>query len=244
MYRLASCVALAVAFVSQPVLAQEETIGTGPPDLGGLASLSSSGPATFGQTFRAPSPQPFRLNSVSFWFSNGVGGPDLPFRFYLTQWLDLPDRAGRAEGPVLFRSDEVFYGPSASTTGDRTTGVERVWTRYDFQVGGLVLQPSSHYVAFVSVSESWEVAPDPASVLMGNSSEDYRGGHFVCAANGGDFGALTSSAWIDTCNWGDGEDAAFEVSGVSVPEPNAYLLLLSGIMALGLIALRRREDSA
>ena len=44
-----------------------------------------------------------------------------------------------------------------------------------------------------------------------------------------------SSAW---------ETTAFSASNVSVPEPSTYLLMLTGILGMGFVAWRRREQFA
>lgn len=195
--------------------------------------LGKGATATMGQTFFAPTGYSV-LQSFSFWLSNDPGlalNPTaLSFQAFVMQW----DAAnGHATGPVLYTS-AAQSGPTAFSQ------------RYNFVATNTLLDPSLQYVAFLSASPFLgNITPTDANAVLETSLlGTYTGGGFVFFDNGTDFAALSNTTWDYT---GDPSyqtrfEAKFTNAAVSVvPEPSSIALLVSGLAAILVVAVKRKR---
>lgn len=195
--------------------------------------LGKGATATMGQTFFAPTGFSV-LQSFSFWLSNDPGlaiNPTaLTFQAFVMQW----DAAnGHATGPVLYTS-AAQSGPTAFSQ------------RYNFAATNTALDPSLQYVAFLSASPFLgSITPTDANAVLETSLlGTYTGGAFVFFDNGSDFSALATTPWDYT---GDPSyqshfEATFTDAAVSlVPEPSSIALLVSGLAAILIVAVKRKR---
>lgn len=193
-------------------------------------------PATFGQTFTAPTGANF-LQTFSFWLSDdpqGTGNANassMLFQAYVMQW----DAAnGYATGPVLFTST-VYGGPALFSQ------------RYDFLTTNLSVTAGTQYVAILSSSAQLSnIVGSVANAAVETSlSGTYTDGSFVYADNGSDFSALSTTPWDFTGFAPDYQAhfaADFSANAVSVvPEPSSLVLLVVGLSALTVLAVRKKR---
>lgn len=192
-------------------------------------------PATFGQTFVAPTNGNF-LQSFSFWLSDDPQGmqntnaSSLLFQAYVMQW----DAAnGHATGPALYTS-AVYSGPTLFSQ------------RYDFVTTNLNMIVGTQYVAFLSASSQLSnIAPTDASTAIETSlNGTYTDGSFVYADNGSDFNALSTDPWFfaGIPEYQTHFAAEFSANAVSiVPEPSSLVLLVTGLSALMVLAVRKKR---
>lgn len=195
--------------------------------------FGKGGFATFGQTFTAPTNF---LQTFSFWLGDDaqvqgtLNAPSLLFQAYVMEW----DAANsHATGPVLY-SSSVFGGPTLASQ------------RYDFLTTNLSVSSGTQYVAFLSASASLsDIAPTEAYAFMETTSlGTYTGGSLFFADNGSDLNALSTDPWQ---SFGAPESQAhfsadFSRSPVStVPEPSSLVLLVAGMSALMVLAVRKKR---
>jgi hypothetical protein len=224
-------VALALAIGVPGPTAAQTTIGAG----GGSFVQSWGKDAgtpntqTYGQTITTPTDN--ILTSFSFWLGRtstnfpDPANPSLSFMAYVYEWSD---GMSHAVGPALYTSGVYTHDATPATP----------FTKYTFNTGGLPLTFGSVYAFFLSTSGlagtghiMWEAA----------TGDNYAGGHFIFINNGENTGAWTSDPWGS----GFASDLHFEanfVGSTTVPEPSTWVMLVTGLLALGLVALRRRRN--
>lgn len=190
---------------------------------------------TFGQTFTAPAGGNF-LQTFSFWLGddelgNGtLNAPSLLFSAYVMEW----DTANNhATGPVLY-SSAVYSGPSSPSQ------------RFDFVTTNVAVNAGTQYVAFLSASASLaDIATTDAYAFMETTLlGTYTGGSFFFTDNGSDFNALSTDPWqfIGAPDSQAHFAAEFSRSAVSVvPEPSSLVLLVTGLSALMVLAVRKKR---
>jgi hypothetical protein len=136
-----------------------------------------------------------------------------------------------ATGPALYSSDVVTHNATPSTP----------FTKYTFTTGGLALVPGDMYALFFSTSGlpgtgrvQWEAA----------STNEYGGGNFIYMNNGESTADWTSTAWASGFASDLHFEATFASATATVPEPSTWLMMITGLMGLGGVALRRRREDA
>lgn len=205
-------------FVGLPSGASAQTtIGTS-----GAGGLTDFTPGYWvGQTFTAPSSDNI-LDSFQLWVRNyappGYVGPPLSFRAYVTSW---DQGAGQPGGPALFES------PVRQATSNDLTP-------FSFTTGGTALTPGGVYAMYLDASSS----AFGATGFVETASDDYAGGNAI---------AYTpfNGTWQET----GGPDLHFEATfsdagpDTVVPEPSTWVLLLTGLLGLGVVARIRTAAS-
>ncbi len=216
--------ALAVAVVT-PAAAQT-TIGAGGGGI--IQSWGKPNTQTYGQTITAPTDN--ILNSFSFWLGRTSTNfpepstPSLSFMAYVYAW-----NGSMAAGPALYTSGVFTHDATPSTP----------FTEYAFGTGGLSVVPGNVYALFLSTSGlsgtgriQWETA----------TSDEYGGGTSVFLNNGENTADWTTSPWASY----EGPDLHFEANftaaTATVPEPSTWVMLLTGLLALGAVVLRAKRD--
>lgn len=223
--------AAAILFSVRPGAAMAQTIsitGNETP-AGGFGKPNA---ATFGQTFKAPTGFT-SLQSFSFWLQNDVtagalNASSLQFRAYIMPWDNVN---GKAAGPAQYTS-ATRTGPTALSQ------------RYDFTVPGLALTANTSYVALLSASGLFgSIANSQSLAVMETTfNSSYANGQFVFTDNGDDLGKLISTQWQFT-GFPDYQThfaATFTPAVVTVPEPSSLALLVTGFLALMVVAVRRK----
>ncbi|MBD2036349.1 DUF4347 domain-containing protein [Leptolyngbya sp. FACHB-321] len=153
--------------------------------------FGEDGSATYGQVFTVPFGET-TVTSFTFYLNDTTAAP-IKFGAYIMAW----DGAGaRPTGPVLYES------PQRATTGQPD------FEEFKFTTGGTNVVANSQYVAFLSVTEYLDAAPDFDSGSMGSvAPTTYPGGNLVYS-NSRSFGELiTTAPWLTTLN----VDAAFNL---------------------------------
>lgn len=220
---LAAALALAVA---APLSAQT-TIGAG----GGnyVQSWGKDDTQTYGQTVTTPTDNV--LTSFSFWLGRtstmypDPSTPSLSFMAYVYAW-----NGSMATGPALYTSGVTTHNATPSTP----------FTKYTFTTGGLSLVPGDMYALFFSTTGlagtgriQWESAP----------TDEYGGGSFIFLNNGESTAAWTSDSWTQGLFASDLHfEATFASATATVPEPSTWLLMITGLLGLGAVALRRKRE--
>lgn len=218
--RLGLLVALTFAFA--PAASAQTTIGA--PGGGEVRSFGKPDTQTYGQTITALND----LLSFSFWLGRespiSLTSPvDLHFQAYVYAW----DAAlKRASGAQLF----------ASAVNHHHTDVNGSFIRFDFNTGNLALTPGNVYVLFVSSSG---LAGNGRIFMESNIADAYLGGDFFFMNNGENQGDWTSVSWAGP-QFGSTTDLRFEAT--FVPEPATWLLLATGLLAMGIVARNRRRE--
>jgi hypothetical protein len=224
-FTLSTAVALAIG-IAGPAAAQT-TIGAGGGGL--IQSWGKDNTQTYGQTITTPSDN--ILNSFSFWLGRtstnfpDPSNPSLSFMGYVYEWSEA---MSHAVGPALYTSGVFTHDATPATP----------FTEYTFNTGGLSLTTGSTYALFLSTSGlagsgriQWESA----------TGDEYAGGHFIFLNNGENTSAWTTDGWSSQPS-----DLHFEATfaGVSttVPEPSTWVMLVTGLLALGVVAMRRRRN--
>ena len=227
---LAAALALAIASATPAV--GQTTIGAG----GGSFVQSWGKDAgtpntqTYGETITAPTDN--ILTSFSFWLGRtSTNFPDpsdvsLSFMAYVYEWNS---GASMATGSALYTSGVVTHNATPATP----------FTEYTFLTGGLSLAPGNEYALFLSTSGltgdghiQWEAA----------SGDEYSGGGFIFLNNGEDVSAFTTDVWSDGFTSDLHFSATFEGVSSTVPEPSTWVMMITGLLALGGVALRRRRE--
>jgi hypothetical protein len=183
---------------------------------------------TYGQTITTPTDN--ILTSFSFWLGRtSTNFPDpsdvsLSFMAYVYQWNS---GASMATGPALYTSGVYTHNATPATP----------FTEYAFYTGGLSLIPGSTYALFLSTSG---LAGDGHIMWEAATGDDYTGGSFIFHNNGEDKSLWTTDPWAA----GFASDLHFEATfaGSTVPEPSTWLMLATGLLGLGGVAVRRRRN--
>jgi hypothetical protein len=187
-----------------------------------IAPFGESDTATYGQTFTATAGLN-QLNNFTFWLNSGSGPDAVDFAAYVMEWDAI---LSRATGSILFQSAQQILPFNTPAM-----------TPFVFNTGGLVLDASKQYIAFLSASNFFDGSFGTANA--GYLFDDvYANGGFWFSNNGNDFGSLTSNQWENFVGAGV-DDLAFRANfSVPVPEPSTYGVI--GAAALcGMVALRR-----
>ncbi len=216
-------------FLLMSAVAQAELIDTTATWDGasGTSTLGDGSTTTYGQTFRTPAGTPI-LDSFSFFMDDREELSELiEFAAYVMEWS-----AGVASIDLSMATGTVLYdsGSRTTTNNGAADGMEQV----TFSTGGLSLDPSKQYVAFLDVTKFLDGINDGA--IMGTlplGFDAYSDGYFtIVNSPGNDFALLTMTGW----NTFDGigsphRDAAFMAS-FSVPIPPSIAMLLPALILL------------
>jgi hypothetical protein len=175
---------------------------------------------TYGQTITSPVTGNI-LSSFSFEIEP-VSGASVNVAAYVYAWDSVNDRA---TGPALYTSAPVTISGAAS------------FQLVTFNTGALALTPGAQYVLFGSSTS----LTGTGDLIWGGPQgiDPYAGGTLVYLNN-----TLTSEwttqTWTQTYNGIN--DFAFKAT--FVPEPETYLLLGGGLLAIGLTGRYRRRVTA
>ncbi|WP_346288044.1 PEP-CTERM sorting domain-containing protein [Zoogloea sp.] len=219
---------IAVALTCSAGVASASLINTTTmPYSGSWAPFSDTNTATYGQTFKSGADTV--LDSFTLYLDHASRTVD--FKAYVYAW-----NGSKAVGQALYSSDVQHF------SGTQITG-------FTFNTGGLQLNSSLRYVAFLSTSGI--AGGEDGSANMPNSgsfgSNPYADGDFVYFNNGDNFNALTTNAWDMTGGQGDVwfqasfSGAALAARVAAIPEPATMGLTAA---ALGAVALVRRRRNA
>ncbi len=187
-----------------------------------ISPVGESGITTIGQLFSAPTGFD-QLNTFGFAISH-LGGDTVQLNAVIAEWDAVNFHASTN---VLFVSDTIFIDQSISGFAPLV-----------LPTGGLQLDITKQYVAFLTSTLTINGSPDAASLgFLGLNT--LSGSGVVALANGADASLLFNSPWLGSEN-----DlvfaAAFSQSTLTaVPEPSTYGVL-AALSAVG-IAIRRRS---
>jgi PEP-CTERM motif len=224
---LAACIALVFAR-SMPAQAIDTTpgfafnIGIG---RFGEQFVSGETLETFGQTFRAPTGFT-RMDDFTFW-ARASNGPDgIDFAGYLMEWNNATNRA---TGPILYQSTQrtLALGPTSP------------FTPFVFTTGGILLDATKQYVAFLS-SSAFLDGIEGYGFLGYLRADVYTDGKAVFLNSDSSLSSFTTAPWGAPTP--AGVDLAFRANFAAagaVPEPSTYGLLGAALLG-GAIVLRRR----
>lgn len=195
--------------------------------IGRFGELAASADAleTIGQTFRPPAGFT-QLNDFTFW-ARTTNGPDaIDFAAYLMEWNNATNRA---TGPILYQSAQQIL-PVSPPPGA---------TPFVFNTGGLLLDATKQYVAFLS-SSAFLDGIDGFGFVSYLRADVYADGKTVFLNSDSSLGSFTTTRWSGPA--GD-VDLAFRArfsSPGAVPEPSMYGLAGAALLT-GLVTLRRRR---
>lgn len=206
----------------------DATIDTTLQPSAGVASSfgrNSSGAATFGQLFTTPAANTV-LNSFSMylWAANG----SVLFRSYIMEW----GGAG-VVGPVLYRGDQHLFSTAVSDPGGWQN------TEFSYSTGGLRLVAGKTYVALASTLET--TLGGTAQMPLSFPAVSGTGG-WVYTGTANSIDELPSAVWRQM----SANDVWFKADFTqvsSVPEPEAYAMMLAGLGVVGWAARRRSRAS-
>jgi hypothetical protein len=172
--------------------------------------------ATYGELFTSPNNADHNLASFSFYMGSPYVTGNIITGAYIATWT------GTMAGTLLYSTGPINY----DNNGDEIVNIN---------TGGLALNPNSHYVMFLSISNFYGQSAGEAYVSQGTSITGLNG--FVYNNNEGNFNALFTTAWSGPLS----PDWAVNLHFNAVPEPAAGSLLLLGMGLLGGIGVLRRK---
>ncbi|WP_111641583.1 PEP-CTERM sorting domain-containing protein [Marinimicrobium alkaliphilum] len=194
----------------------------------GISPFGHTNTATYGQTFVAPETASY-LDSWTFFLNDMTAGAPVDFSMYVMAW---DSNTTRATGDILFASDQV------STTNN---GGQDGYEAFTFATGGLVLDASASYVAFISTSEWTAQQTGTAYVASLGAKDGYKDGGFFWLNNGTRTSYWTERMWRSSSDYGDLVFTAQFSAFAAVPEPGVLGLFLIGLLAL--LGVRRRINA-
>lgn len=209
------------------------TINTAP-SWDGSTSISPWGvpdTSTYGQTFTVTGSDNV-LQSFSFQIAQT--STPIPFAAYVAEWAGGLN--GNIVGSLLYNSGEKLF-----------SNVSSGFQQLIINTGGIQLNTSSKYVAFLSTS-GFQAGNLGSTTSFGNvfDGQDYADGEFVFYNTGDDFAPLLNSNWETFADFGDLAFQANLTGATAVPEPTDVPepALLSGLIGLGVTVLRKRKAEA
>jgi hypothetical protein len=179
-----------------------------------ISQFGKPNTATYGQTITAPT-WVTAIKSFSFYLKVPT---TVKLRGYIYAWDGT-----KATGPALWTSATI------SAPGDDA------FHEVTFNPGSVAITPGQQYVLFASISDVYDEISADDKGSWGRNNNPYTGGTFVFLNNGN-----TSSQWTSTTWSTIAQDLAFKLvfagdapAPPDVPEPGSFMLLGSGILALG-----------
>ena len=252
--RLSAGLLIIPLLLAAPVAGQTITTMVGP-DLGSGLGLSPD--QLVGQTFRVPTGQSAFLTSFSLGgLTHGVLVADDIFEGLFTTAIIQRWNGAEAVGEILF--SQQFETPRGLAVGTPPPIL--------FDNLNLSLVPTASYLAWVRVDRDLAVSEVIGSLGWRFWADTYSDGAFAIFDRPANPGGWISPYDADFVrNVGDlGFSADFSVTPgdpplelpplappraplqktTSVPEPGTYLLMFTGLLALGFVAWRRKEGEA
>ena len=225
-------IAIAAMITMGAVPSMAAVVVSNPFDIGagGTTYLSFGEPdsITYGQTFITPDATNVRLDSFSF-FVHSIDVTTSNMKGYVAEWNGM----GIAGAPL-------FTGPLISANYANFTEVV-------VSTGGLTLDPSKTYVAYMSAAGLFDGTSDSLEFGTNNFQDSYLNGAFVYDddnASGDPLGKASGALW-DGCINANCEDLAFNLvfnATGTAPAPEPMTLALLGLgLVVGIGASRRRR---
>ena len=238
--RALSIGSLLLATLAFPLSAQT-TIDTGLPVLGDARpspvgwTVGINSPYDrnwVGQTFTVPTLDS-TLNSFSFGLLNEPefvpNNPTGNFQAY--SWI-------QAWNGTTTTGDILFAGGLATAVAPTALGGYTTWYTWDIGGTGLALQPGAQYLAFLGADPTDFSLYAYTDGVIDTWEDRYSGGGTVLLGNSSL--PLGGESWYSMS-----KDVSFKAEfspGGVVPEPSTILLLGTGLLGLGVIVWRRKEE--
>jgi len=194
-------------------------------EFGGFGEFNT---AYYAQSFISPiSGVQSVLGTLTFELATVLGPDDVEFRLLITETTGGPGTGIRPTN-VLFESDRL--------TLPFTKPEDALFTTFDVDLGGLVIEPAITYAWVLDAFVEFDML---RGVALTGSNDNYSDGHlFILNDVGGQTRADHFAAvWSGPMT----QDFTFKLGFEPIPEPSTMLLLGSGLAGLGVFRMRRKD---